>query len=419
MRGVLSDLISVLQSRNLIVKGVASLVLLRSIQIGMGIASTYFLVRSLSKEDFGEYHLVLNAVGIFTIFGLGGLNNALMQAVARGHHGTYRAALPIAFFVSLAGAALLLGVSALYHWREAEEIGTALLFAAALFPFAHGLTQWKSIIMGRQRFELLLAHDGLASLLVSALVIAATLRYPGEYWLPVVAVFGVPALQNVILTAFCLRRIPSGASVEVQNVAYGLKTTFYASLGNLGSHLDRVFLFYFLSPAMLATYTAADRIPELLRSSVQDISAVLAPRFATYTHFTQKLDRMLAMFSWLYGAAIVIFAFTLMPFVVRFIFGPDYADAVPYAQALTCSVALGNHAALRFRFIRSRMDAKGFREIMLVTTGVKLLAFLALTPWLGLTGAVISVFIYRLALILTARHAISRHRKAHPRHQTG
>lgn len=412
MRAPLSDLISLIRGRSTIWKGVAYLVLLRAIQIGMGIGSTYFLVRSLSKDAFGEYHFVLNAVGILTLFGLSGLNNALMQAVARGFHGTYRTAMPIAFFTSFAGAILLVGLSGFYYWRGADQIDAALLLAAVLFPFAHGLTQWKSVIMGRQRFELLLAHDGIASLIVATLVTAAALYFPGNYWLPVVAVLGIPALQNITLTAVCLLRLPSGAPVEAQNVVYGIKTTFYASLGNLGNHLDRVLLFYFLSPATLATYTAADRIPELLRSGVQDISAVLAPRFATHGHFTQRLDRTLAAFSVLYGIIIVIFAFTLMPFIVRFIFGTDYADAIPYAQALACSVALGSHASLRFRFIRSRMDVKGFRDIMLVTTAVRFAAFLTLVPWFGLTGAVASVFIYRLMLIVSVGWAIAPHREA-------
>lgn len=393
-------------------KGVVALALLRAIQLSLGFATLYVLVRALSKSDFGEYQLVLNATGIMTIFALNGLDNAVMQAVARGFSGTYRAALPLAFGCSMLGSVLLAATAAWYHHAGGTQTALAFLCAALLFPFSQGLMQWRSIILGRQRFWQLLLHDGIAALITYGLIILSCLLRPGNYWLPVLIVYGIPALQNLLLTMICLRKIPAGAPVEPQNIQYGLTTTFYASLGNLSTHLDRVLLYIFLSPAALATYAAADRIPDVLRASVQDVSAVLAPRFARHSEYTRALDRFLKLFSLAYGFGIVAFAFTLLPALMRFIFGAAYEDAIPYAQALVCSVAVGNLAALQFRYIRSRIDAAGFRNVTLITTLVRLAAFLLLVPLFGLAGVVASMFIYRLALMASVHFAMRQHRSA-------
>jgi O-antigen/teichoic acid export membrane protein len=168
-------------------------------------------------------------------------------------------------------------------------------------------------------------------------------------------------------------------------------------------------LFLFLSPAALAVFVAAGRIPDLLSGAMQDVSAVLAPRMAKHESYTKKLDQIFGMLSLIYGIAIVLFGFTAMPYVVIFLFGDNYADAIPYAQALTCSVAIGHLANLRFRYIRSKIDARGFRDVTLISSAVRLGAFLLLVPPFGLVGAVISTFIYRLALMSVVRVVIKRH----------
>ena len=114
-------------------------------------------------------------------------------------------------------------------------------------------------------------------------------------------------------------------------------------------------------------------------------------------------------FSVIYGIFVMIFAFTAMPWALIFVFGDSYHDAVPYAQALMLSVALGNSASLRFRFIRSQMDADGFKHITVYTSLLRILISLILVPLLGITGAVISVVLYRV-LTTAVVHVVLRKR---------
>jgi hypothetical protein len=219
----------------------------------------------------------------------------------------------------------------------------------------------------------------------------------------------VPAIYNLVITALKYRQIPFDAAVEHQNVQYGIRTTLYSGLGAIGSNLDRVLVFSFLSPAMLALYVAASRIPDLLAGAIQDISAVIAPRLAKHESYTIRIDRIFTVMSIVYGLVILALAFLVIPYLIPFLFGGGYSDAVPYAQALTCSVAIGNQASLRFRFIRSRIDEIGFRNITLFSSAVRLVAFVVLVPAFGIIGAVVAIFIYRLALVGIVRIVIKRH----------
>ncbi len=389
--------------------GAASIFLLRFIQLGMGLAATYFLARSMSKDAFGEYNMVLNAIGVLTIFSLSGLNNSIMQAVARGYTGTYRATVPIAFGSSFLGSAVLVALGGWYNWQGNLQLALGLLMSAFLFPFAHGLVQWKSVITGNGKFGHLLFHDGIASVMTYSLIITAVLFYPGQYVLPIVLALLVPGIYNAALTIANYRQIPPDALVEPHNIRYGIATTLYSSLGAIGSNLDRLLLFFFLSPGALAVFVAAGRIPDLLSGAMQDVAAVLAPRLSKHVSYTKRLDHIFRLMSFVYAIVVVVFAFAAMPFVVPFLFGSNYADAIPYAQALTCSVAVGFLSSLRFRYIRSKIDARGFRDVILVSSGVRLASFLLLVPWLGLIGAVISTFIFQFALMGVVHIAIKRH----------
>jgi O-antigen/teichoic acid export membrane protein len=300
-------------------------------------------------------------------------------------------------------------MSAYYLVLEQKQLAWSLVAAALLFPFAHGLVQWKSVIVGRARFEQLLVHDGASSILTYGLIIASVHLYPGQYVFPVVLTLLVPAFYNVGLTLLHLRAIRPEAPVEHQNVRYGMKITLYSGLGAIGSNLDRVLLFFLLSPVALATFVAASRIPDLLSGITQDVSAVLAPRLSRHPAYTKRMDRIFSVLALAYGAAIVAFAFSALPTAVKLLFGDNYAEAIPYAQALACAVAVGNLANLRFRYVRSRIDARGFRDITLVSSLVRFFAFLALVPPFGLVGAVVAAFIYRFALMGVTRVVIKRH----------
>lgn len=381
---------------------------LRLLQRLLRILALYFVVRALSRDTFGEYQFVLSCLSLSVIFTLPGLNNSVMQSVARGFQGVYRRAVPRALASSLIGSVLLGGLSA-YYWSSGRgELGGGLLLGACLFPLAYGLEQWRSFKSGGEDFAGLFRVEGLAALVLAVLMVSAVTRMPGRLLVPLVVLLGVQTGLNLLMTASTLRAVPRDAPGESGSLAYGTRTTFYSAFNTLANQVDKLLVFYFLSPASLAVFYAAERIPELTKGVVQDVAAVMAPRFAKRARYTLDLDRILRVMGLIAGAVIVAAAFLVLPWVVSALFGDAYDASIPYAKALMCSIAIGNVATLRYRYVASKLDEASSRNVNIGMSLTRVAASLILVPLYGLLGAVISAFVYRIVMTVIVHVVVKR-----------
>ncbi|MBK6896696.1 MAG: oligosaccharide flippase family protein [Alphaproteobacteria bacterium] len=381
----------------------------RVFQKSFGLISTYFLVRALTQDEFGMYSFVIGVVSTMTIFGFGGLKNAIMQSVARGHRGTYRKAVPLSFSGCLLGSFVMLGLAFFYHKTGQAELSTALMIAACLLPFYEGFSQWRNIRIGEEKFSAFFKQETFWQFTMHSTMVAVALLYPHNTALPVLVFLGVPALLNTLFTLRDFRSIAPEETDEPESIAYGLRTSFYAAFNTVAVNADKLFLFAFLSPSATAIFVAAERIPEVLRNVVQDAIAVYAPRFAREETYTKNLDDLLKKAALVIGLAVFVFAFTLLPWILIFVFGETYSESVIYAQILCLSVAIGNASNIRFRYIRSKLDTTNFAKITIVTSVLRIAMSALLIPVYGIAGAVASAFAYRVIMTLTVDWVIRTH----------
>lgn len=379
---------------------------LNALQRIFGLATAYVLVRTLDQNQFGDYQFILSLVGVLTIFSLPGLNNAVMQSTARGKEGTFRLSLKPALLSSAFGSLILLCIGSWFLFVESSELYLVFFLASVLFPFAHSLKQWKSFQAGKEKFSSLFVIEGAFSLLTALLVIGISVSFPGAIIWPLLVVMAVPAVQNLIFTGYLLKKISHYAAIEEESIRYGLKTTVYSSFNIIANHLDKLLIYGFVSPASLALYFVAERMSELTKSIGQNFASVLAPRFAKTERYTDSLDKILNLFTIVLGAGIILFAFTALPWVMEILFGENYIEAIPYAQALLCTVAVGNHASLRNIFVNSKLDEKSNRDVTISISLIRIIASAVLVPLFGIIGAVISTFIYRASTVLILHHII-------------
>lgn len=397
---------ALLQSDRSIARGLSSILALRVVEKLAGFVVSVFLFRTLEKEQVAEYGYILTAVAICAVFGIQEFQNTISQSVARGHPGTYRTAVPRAFKWSLVGTAILVGLATWYFWFGRIQLGQGFLIAAALFPTFHALSQWKGVYLGEKDFTRFAMAEASNAILRAMLIVAAIYAFPGSMLAPLLVFFAVPAAQNIMRTLMCHRRIPEQASVEGGAIAYGLRANRYSAIGAVADQVDRILIFTLLSPPLLAIFMAAEKFAELLQSVVQDLGAVLAPKFSTIERYTRRLDDTLKLVSLAIGLFIILFAIFALPSLVVLVFGPGYLDSVVYAQVLVGAVAVRNIATLRFRFIRSRLDAASYRNVLIIGSVGKIAASATLIPLFGLGGAVASVFFHRLALATVIGHTI-------------
>jgi len=386
-----------------------SLTAQRVFQRAVGLVSLYFVVRHLSQTDFGQYQFAAVAVAAAAFMALPGLDNAVMQSVARGSEGLYRRATRAALFGSLLGAVLLIFAAFVLRSHRPEAF-LPLLAAAVLFPAYAGLTQWKSVLLARTRFSVWALTESLVSLTTHGLLISAVLLDVRPLWIFVALYFGPGAVMNVLASGLCWARMdgPGDADENDRLFRYGLGVSAVTMVSMIAEQVERIAIFLLLSPAVLAVYLAGDRLSELIRSVAQDGAAVLAPRFARMTAYEGKVEKAIWLICMAAGIGIVVFAFTLAPPLLILIFGPAYAPSIPFAQALLCSVAVGNVGQFQFRFIRSQLDGESFRTVTLWTSGLRIVAGFALVYAFGVWGAVATVFLHRLALSALSSAIVKR-----------
>jgi O-antigen/teichoic acid export membrane protein len=382
-------------------KNAALLLSLKGFRRVLGLATTYFLVRTLSQESYGEYNFILSAIVVLSFFTLPGINNGIMQSVARGFPGTYRKALPLSFFGSFLGSLILVGFGIWYVIQNDSEMSSSFFLASALFPFANGLDKWGGLKAGKEDFASIAWLRGSASLLISILVIGGIHLVPGNILVPLGIMLIINATLNLILTYTSLRQIGKDQPAEENCLSYGLKTSLWGGLGLLAKYIDKFLIFYCLSPASMAIYVAAEKCPELMKNFIKTLATVVGPRFAKHEFYSKRLDLFIKIFSYCVAVVLILFAFTLLPWIVVLIFGESYAEAVPYSQALMCTVAIAGSVSMRTRFIKSKLDAKSFKKITLIRSTIQIVSNAIFIPTIGLVGAVITAFITRIVTTTT------------------
>jgi O-antigen/teichoic acid export membrane protein len=396
MKGIFDKDSFLPSSYALIAKNAGLLVGLQAVQRLLGLVTTYFVVRVLSQEGFGDYQYVLSVVGVAAIFGMPGINNAVMQSVARGYRGTYRMSIRPSVIGSAVGCLVLFCVGLWYYFTRDSGLGLSILLATLVFPFAYGLTQWKGLRAGLEDFAGVVKLNGAAAIATSLLIMGAVLYVTDLYAVLVVILLVVQAVLNLSATRTSLRQVGRDEPVEEGSIRYGVITTAYMTFGHVAMYVDKLLIYAFLTPASLAIFVAAERLPELVKGAIKNLGAALAPRFARHRHYTRRVERALVAFSIVAGLAIVVFALTLLPWLLVFIFGEQYRDSIPYAQVLTCSIAIVTPVTLRGRWMKSQQDAASFRDVNASVAICRIVASAALIPIFGIKGAVISAVLARV-----------------------
>jgi O-antigen/teichoic acid export membrane protein len=390
-------------------KGFLHLLVVRFSQIILGLITTYFLAHTLTIYQYGVYQFVLNVLGVLTIFSLTEFSNTTMQSVARGFWGSFKKILPITVAGSLIGSFILLFFTLWYGLKEYNEALMICFFSAIfLFPFMYAFTIWRGYRIGQENFFSYTKIETLSLIFTYVAMLLVIHFFQGQYIGPFLCFIIIPSVINVLMTIRIWRQIPVNSPVENGVIRHGIHSSIYAAIPTSSVYIDKLLLFFFLSPSALALFAASDRLAELLRAAIQDAATALAPRFAKTNSYSDRLDTILKMSSLVFGILLMIFAFTILPFIITFIYGSQYESAIPYAQALVFSVAIGNLASLQFRYIRSKLDTKNFRNIMIYTSLARIIMSLVLIPLLGISGAVISSILYRIILTSTTNYVIKK-----------
>jgi O-antigen/teichoic acid export membrane protein len=403
-----SRILTLLKSHSVAVEGIIAQGFYKIFQLTLGLVTTYYIAHSLSKDNYGHYNYILTVIGLLSFFSLPFVNNAVSQSVARGFLGTYKASILTTFFSSCGGGLILLLLSAYYHLNHDALLARAFLIAAIVFPFLYGLTTWKSLYLGEQKYKKIIKLAGVNNVISSSLLIAIAIFFPNNVLFILLCFLAIPALQNVAQTTLLYFKQKNTYDTEEGSIKYGIKASFYSIISLIATNIDSILLFHFLSPTALANFIAAQKLPEVIKSSIQDIGQILLPIFSKKSHMTKNLSWFFNIFGIAISIGILILTFTIYPYIFILIFGEQYRDALIYGQALMCSIAISNAAPLKVWFINSKLDAKSNRDTTLIISLTRIFTSLSLIPFFGIWGAVLSAFFHRSITAIAVHYLIKK-----------
>ncbi|OKH87452.1 lipopolysaccharide biosynthesis protein [Thalassospira sp. TSL5-1] len=363
-----------------------------------GMATFAILARELSPENFAIYTLILGLISFVRLTSLPGIGNALAQSFARGHKGDFRRAVLLSAKTSLLGM-LALAAAAWWHMHTGDNTMAAGLLAASIgFPLYSGFLYWRNTLVGDEKYWRLLFFDGASFTLRTITVSACAFTFPQYIFPTILIALLAPGLVNIFATLWQTRQIPKSSTREPNALRYGVKVSMYEIPSLAVQQLDRIALFYFISPEALAVYSVAVRIPQLLQAMIGEAIAVLGPVFARRENYDQSLHRFTFIITATLLFGCFLFSLIAIPYILPLLSGPKYNDSIFYAQILTTGIATGTIGQIYFRYVKSKLDSKAFLQITLSQAAIDGPTILLLTFYFGIKGAV-AAFILKGATI--------------------
>lgn len=395
-------------NKDLLFAGIKWQTILTLVRQLASLVAIVIVIRVFDREQYGSYQFVFVVLSFFGISALSGMKTLVNQSVARGHDAVYKPSSLMSFIGSCLGAACLALYAVYLAFHDERSMASVFLIASLLFPFAHGLTMWQPFLLAKHEYRRLALTQSYAVIGSQILIVACVLIYPNTIIPASLAALCVTAFQNIYMHRKCAALVENLESTESESLSYGFKVSFYDLFNVIGNLSERIVIFYFMSPFALAGFAVANRLPEITKDYIQSMRAVLIPQLAKQKTLTKSLNHNINILSIILFLLIALVTVFIVPYVFNILFTEKYDDMITYCQILFLSVGLSTYSILKLGFILSQLDHHSIRNIQLGSNVIRVISAVTLIPIYGISGAVASIVLYRLASIFIVHYQISK-----------
>jgi len=346
-----------------------------------------------SQDAYGNYKYILTLTSIFAAFSLSGIGTAVTQAAARGKEGVLRQGFWLNLRWSIGISVISLGGAA-YYWFVANNVfaAAALLVVAVFVPLLNSFQLYDPYLVGKKEFGRDTIYNFLDALFPTLLLIGAVLL--SDRAIVYVLVYFAATTAFVAFFYFRSLRVARNNEEDPELLNYSAHLSVMNFIGTIANKIDALVIFNFLGPSQLGIYAYAAAIPEQIKASVKNVSPLSMPKFAqrSIAEIKHTIWRRILVLALALGAVIGLYIL-LAPYIFALLF-PVYLDSVPYTQLYALSILFSSTAP-----IGSVLRAHKRKRELYITSYVSatvLIVSLPILTWLyGVTGAILSLVIYR------------------------
>ncbi len=298
-----------------------------------GLILTIAMANLLSKETYGIYQFIIAISAVMGTFTLSKMDKVIVRAVAQGKESALRSGFYTQIVWSI-GIIVVSGGVSLYYWLQDDTmLAYTFLIIGLLSPLLVGFQLANSYLIGKQLFKESAVLGfwrkpiPVVALLVTLMLTHNPLVLAIVYFTSNTLVSGLVYL--IVVQKYKLPRLPE---VELVNLSKHL--SFIAIVRIIGNNLDKLLVFYFLGPVVVAAYTLAHMPVRMVEGLFSNLYQMSLPKIS------QKGFRELQILlppkvkiTFFVTLGIVILYIVTIPFFFKIAF-PTYPEAILYSQAL-------------------------------------------------------------------------------------
>lgn len=356
----------------------------------IGLVTSIAFANWLSKESYGTYQYILTTSEFLTTFSLIGLGRAVVTSVSKGYDGTLDYALKKSFVWGAGALALGIVVGGYYLYRGNVLFALGIGLGTALTLLFSNAKMYISFLNAKRLFALTSSFTVLG-LLIPAFVILGALFFTQDILTLIFAYFIANAVVNTGLLLFS-RRYMQNDTVDPTVITQSVHLSAQALIGRMAASIDRILLFQFAGPAVLAEFWIAQNIQRNFSHLFKSANSIALPKLTTrsYAKLREGLPRK-----------ILLLYVLIIPFIIGYVFVTPYLIALLFPQYLSVVFATQIFGllflSLPLQILADTLVGHGMNRalyrITVIGSVTKLCATLSLVPLFGFWGVMYSICI--------------------------
>ena len=356
------------------------------------------IVNSLDESNAGNYFFLISILNLFSISALSGFQDTLIRSVARKKSQFIRHSAKYNFLGSVFGSFILFVLYFVYK-NETNQISLGILALAIFNPFIHGLISWKSYLLGKEEFIKFTSLEFLNSALVNTTILIFIFFFDADFLKMIIIYILYPSIINVVKTILIRKIIfksKKGSKKYKKEINFSFKASFIDIFPTFAKEIDRLVIYSLVGPAAIVTLNTISKVPEIIKDFFKMVVRYFYPRLSIQKKYTRNLRKLFFYVDFINILLIIIFGLLIYPILFKLLFNEKFYEYILYSQILLFTIVLANNVILKNFFFKSQLDIKSYSVSLIFPSVIKIFLSIILIIKFGLTGAVISIVLYRI-----------------------
>lgn len=374
----------------------SQLVVRNLVSLGIAIAASSVIARSLERSDYGMVQYVLGMAATLSILSLPGFSTVLTQEVALGNDSAIYDVMRRRLLSSSLMCLVLLAMAAYVAIVTAQpSMAMAFVVAALASPVAYSIDV-TGFLVAKRDYHRLSMYPMAAQACIAATTIVAALTVHDAIAI-VAANFLTQALYAIVTYWLVLRAYsPKYRVLNADARRFGVRLTGASLVASVTYRVDMLIVGAFIGLPELAVLALGRQFYDKMRLVMEPVTTLFVPRLYAHSRreaYMFSLKVLLAV-SILLGAAVTVLSLA-MPWVFRLLY-PGYLDAVPYAVALLFAYVLSVPNTIFQNLLNYERRAGQVARSLAISNGLYLVSLPFLLMAMGVWGVVVARYVLNI-----------------------